>query len=333
MYFCAMDRHFYHSFPRIRPGDKPEKIIKDGLNILESIRHSGLLLAPEIVEWKQPIGNDKFRTIANRQIRMSFTELDSSELGLHSKLFGPFSLEFAIPDLRKLGALPVIYVPQHLEGPKNFSSIGTSIVVHMHDIKYLINQLHQLHNYSDLEFLKKQYPEAESIHPNAEFTLNNENPENPGEIVQSFKIPFGTMKDIISYLSYRNAPLHLMEGILTAVQNLFYPTDDQIHDELLAYYRQREWRLIAGVSLEGKSQSRPLKEEEKMKLESINAHFWNRELNDGKIILRRKDEAVVIEEYWDGHISKLITKVRVPKEAEAAARHLFEDKVFCNEFE
>ncbi len=123
-----MDRHFYHSFPRIRPNYEHNKIIQDGIEILKSIKQSGLILAPEVVEWKQSLIDGKFRTITNRQVRVSFTELDSNELCNHSKIFGPFSLEFDIVALRKLGALPVIYMPQHLEDGRNLSSVGASIV-------------------------------------------------------------------------------------------------------------------------------------------------------------------------------------------------------------
>jgi hypothetical protein len=103
------NRNFYHNFPRIRLWYDRQKILKDGLKILKSIHTIGLILAPELVEWKQVLIDENTRSTIVRQNRISFTELSSDEIGEHGKKFGPFSLEFEIETLRRLGALPVIY--------------------------------------------------------------------------------------------------------------------------------------------------------------------------------------------------------------------------------
>ena len=146
-------------------------------------------------------------------------------------------------------------------------------------------------------------------------------------MVQEFQILFKTISDFLSYIGYRNAPFDLMTGILSLVQNLFYPTDDTIHDVTLAYYRQREWRLNSGIVLEGKNQTRKLNAQEKQGLLNINSFFWSKELNDGNISLRRVDEATVIEAFEGKHISDYITSIRVPKEAFQDASKIFGDKV------
>ena len=105
------NRNFYHSFPRVRPGESRERSIKVGLQILRAIQQLGLVLAPEVVIWKQPLENGEERTVPTRQRRISFTELSRSEVEEHAKRFGPFSLEFRVDTLRRLGALPVIYTP------------------------------------------------------------------------------------------------------------------------------------------------------------------------------------------------------------------------------
>jgi hypothetical protein len=48
------DRFFYHSFPRPHRGEVPEQQIEKGLKILALINKAGLILAPEIVAWRQP---------------------------------------------------------------------------------------------------------------------------------------------------------------------------------------------------------------------------------------------------------------------------------------
>jgi hypothetical protein len=300
-------------------------VITDGLNILKSFLTSGLILAPEVVTWKQPLIDGTNRTTVLTQKRISFTELSRNEIVEHSKRFGPFSLEFNITTLRKLGLLPVIYMPQGFGNEKDFSNIGLSIVTQINDIKYTIIQLHHLSQYTNLDFLKKQNSEVNSISPDAVFNLQNINPES--QIEYSYQVPFKNIVDILSYIGYRNAPLDLMIGILTLMQNLFYPTDDTIHDSVMEYYRQREWRLLSGLAIEGNLQTRHLKDDEKLNLLKINNRFWSKELNDGSTSFRRVDNADVIETFQGKHLATLIEAVIVPPDAYDEAKSMFGEKV------
>src|SRR6185503_2364931 len=151
-------RHFYHSFPRVHKLVSKDENIKKGLKILKSIKKTGLILAPEIIEWKQPKLNDGHRIIFTKQVRISFTELSNSEVKKHGEKFGDFAIEFDIEILRKLGALPVIYMPQYLEDDRKLSSVGSMIVAEIKDIKYTINQLHQLSQLSNLDYVKALNP-------------------------------------------------------------------------------------------------------------------------------------------------------------------------------
>lgn len=306
------DRNFYHSFPRIRPGDNQDTILKNGLKILRSIHDTGLILAPELVEWKQSLVDGATRSTIVRQNRISFTELSANELEEHGKKFGPFSLEFKIETLRRLGALPVIYMPQQLSENSHFSSSASTIVAQIADIKYTITSLNELSQLS-------------AANPDAMFNLQNENERN--KIVQTSAIPSKNIEGLLKYIGYGNAPFELMIGVLNAVQSLFYPTDNKITDRLLEYYRQREWRLIGGLVSKGIAQSRPLTASEKTSLIKINDYFWNKELGDGKISLKRIDEATVIDSYDGGSIRDAISCIRVPDKAFDEARELFGDKV------
>lgn len=118
-----------------------------------------------------------------------------------------------------------------------------------------------------------------------------------------------------------------MVGVLSFVQSLFYPTDDVIHNGLLEYYRQREWRLVAGLAVAGKSQSRPLTDEDKLMLLNIDSKFWSKKISDDKVSFRRVDDASVIDSFDGRHISEIISAVIVPTEAYNEAKDLFGDKV------
>jgi hypothetical protein len=60
-------------------------IIAKGLNILRNVKDLGLVIAPEIVEWKQPLIDGTHRTTRLRQKRISFTELARSQVAEHGK--------------------------------------------------------------------------------------------------------------------------------------------------------------------------------------------------------------------------------------------------------
>ena len=90
----------------------------------------------------------------------------------------------------------------------------------------------------DSLLLLKQYSESN----NNSVTLKNTN-EN-GEVVHQYSVPTAILKNIVSFLSYRNAPFDIMRNTLDGISRLFYPADNLSHDKFLDYYRQREWRLV-----------------------------------------------------------------------------------------
>lgn len=303
------DRHFYHSFPRVRPGDSREHTIQAGFKILKAIQQIGFVLAPEVVVWKQSLEDGHSRTITLRQRRICFTELARAEVEQHGKKFGPFSLELSVDSLRRLGGLPVIYMPQHLKDDERFSSVGSTVVAELHDVKYSISILQKLSQLRGTDFA----------------ILENTDEQNNS--VALYQVPIENIQKLLHFIGYRNAPFELMLGALTHMQSLFYPTDDDLHDKQLEYYRQREWRLVAGLFLRGKPQARLLTDSEKQVLLGIDERFWSKELSDGEDTFRRVDDAFVIETFDGRHITEAISTVLVPPEAYDEARNMFGEKV------
>jgi hypothetical protein len=168
-------------------------------------------------------------------------------------------------------------------------------------------------------------PDALRVDPN--YTLNLTNTTETGATDKVFEVQASIVRGILDFLSYRTAPFELMRGALYSAQMLFYPTDDTRKEELLSYYRQREWRIIPGLTAEGKLQVRPATGDEKEFLVNFDQRFWTRELADDKGSFRRLDEACVLDEFQGKHISDLIDKVIVPPPALAKAREIFGDRV------
>lgn len=121
------NRFFYHSFPRRGKLETCEDQIAKGLRILTQISKSGLVLAPEVVQWTQPAQDGSSRKLEQLQKRICFTELLEEELPAHSCLFGPFAIEFDLVTLRHLGVVPVSYIPQTI-GATGASATGATLV-------------------------------------------------------------------------------------------------------------------------------------------------------------------------------------------------------------
>jgi hypothetical protein len=284
-------------------------VIKSGLAILEAIRQFGLVLAPEIIVWTQSLKDGHTRTITLRQRRICFTELVRDEVEEHGERFGPFSIELSIESLRRLGGLPVIYMPQHLRDDERLSSVGSTLVAELQDVKYTISQLQELSQLGGSEVVVLA------------------NTDEHGNHVALYRVSLENIQKLLSFIGYRNAPFELMLGALNHMQSLFYPTDDDLHDKPLEYYRQREWRLVQGLVLEGQAQARPLTDSEKEVLLQINERFWSKELSDGSDTFRRVDDAFVIDTFDGSHITELISAVLAPPEAFGEARTLFGERV------
>jgi hypothetical protein len=199
------------------------------------------------------------------------------------------------------------------------------VVTATYDIAHMVDHLHELSLWSDLEYLPSIIPGATSVADNLEFTLQNKDSED--NIVSSFQMSPGTIKNFLSYIGYGKSPFDLMTGALTLVQNLFYPTDDDIHDVQLEYYRQREWRLVEGLRVAGTSQSRLLTEREKETLLNIDERFWSKEIVYNEVRFRRVDDAFVIDKFEGRDVTEMISAIIVPPEAYAEARNLFGEKV------
>lgn len=325
----APERRFYHSFPRRQPADGADAVNREALAILRAVKEIGIVLAPEVVQWSIPQIDGTQKVIRNRQVRICFTELSQPELSAHSETFGEFSLEFDVDVLRRLGVLPVIYVPQMAPGDTLLSSFGPVIVWMFENARGTLDLLDQLAMLSNperaLDFARQTNPEVHTVAP--EYTIQLSNQNEKGERINPFEVRGDVVRRILDFLNYRTAPFALMRGAIWAAQNLFYPTDDQVNDCPLSYYRQREWRIIPGMTVEGRTITRSLTESEKQRLLAIDTPFWIREIADDKGTFKRIDEAQVIDNYRGQHVTEFIRRALVPNAAYDMAHEILGDIV------
>ena len=318
-------KYFYHSFPRPRDGESRGEVADRGWTILTSIRRAGLILAPEIVEWRTPVSIGSPSPIRLLQRRICFTELSRDEVGRHAERFGPFALEFDIATLRRAGALPVIYMPQAMSEQDYLTLLGPFVVSHLAHIRHTMAQFESLNRWNDPNRIAAEFPGATRMAADCVVTLRNGD-ESRG-IVQEFRVPWSAIRDFLRFLAFENAPFDAMNGAISIAQSLFYPSDDDHGGEELGYYRQREWRIVADYRLNGVERGRSLRDDEKTVLAGIDCAFWTGELmNDGKTFAR-VDQAAVLVKPDPEELFEMATGLIVPNGLVPKARRVFGDIV------
>ena len=317
-------RFFYHSFPRPRSGETHSQTANRGWAILQSMEKLGLVLAPEVVEWAVPVGLGTPSPIQILQQRICFTELSPVELGGHSTRFGPFALEFDTTSLRRIGALPVMYIPQALSEQDHLALLGPFVVGHISQILHSLQMLNELNQIDNLEYWQAQSPEAKSIADDCLVTLRNGD-ESRG-VIQEFEVPLKTIRGVLNYLSFETAPFNMMIGATSIAQSMFYPTDDDHRNHELGYYRQREWRITAGYSVNGAHRGRILQDEEKDLLLGLDASFWGREIHRSRQV-RRVDEALALVQPAPDELIGMVRRLIVPSDFVNDASEIFGDRV------
>lgn len=284
-------RFFYHSFPRRKSDDA----IKHGVAILESILDRGLLLTPEMFEIsEQLIGGSRSTPAKIFQKRVCFTELSPAELPLHAAKFGEFALEFDIAALRAMGAVPVFYFPTNVTN--GFEGAATAVLSRLGETQIVLDRLLQI------EQIVAKTP-------------------NKSEILDITRdgVPVGTTNCSVEaasgLLSMLRTDTQSFEVLLNAIRvffGFFYPVDHVTYTGELAYYRQREWRIIANLIHEGKALTEPPTDDDVAALLALDYEFFGREIDFPTGRKRLVQQCQFYREFRGEKIAKSIRRLVVP---------------------
>ena len=299
------ERYLYHNFPRRGAGSATE--INKGLAILSCIRDLGLLLVPEAIEWSQPVTNGPPRAFPVLQSRVCFTDLSPAELSQHGERFGHFALEFDVESVRRLGAMPVFYIPQREGG------VGTSLLALIADARYVVNRAAQLDN-----ILRTYADSGQSIKLQTGFA------RNPGAertfLIRNNEI--NTYLEALNYLNHLITPWQMLSIGMDAALNFFYPADNVIHDKPLQYYQQREWRIACNFAINGVYVLREPTPEEKTRITEIDPAFFSRVIQTDLGQFATLDKSLIHPGLNGRTILQLARRVIVPESALEESRSL-----------
>jgi hypothetical protein len=298
-----MDRFFYHSFPRPR---RDEDAIAKGFKILRSILTDGLLLVPETISFSDPYGRKPDDKITAVQRRICFTELQPNELPDHAKSFGPFAIEFTIPSLRLLGALPTIYVPDSARG---LEAIGTSLLARFSDAVSILDSLMKTKSFSG---------------PNLKVTLTTS--DGTAHAVNFDEHQTTAIRQYISMLEgIPGKPIIEIVNALIGMSGIFYPTDNLRYTGELGYYRQREWRIVSGGFVDDVATTTPASPPQIRQLLEIDSDFFSKEMEFATGRATRAERCHFMNRVGEKHITSFISRIVVPASGRDTASELLAD--------
>ncbi len=275
---------------------------------MKSLIDTGLLLTPERIEFAERLADGTHGDVATiYQKRICFTELAEAELEQHSELFGPFALEWEQSELRKLGAIPVFYVP--IKGPLGSAeTAAASILSRLGEVQTILERLVKLKNISSSS------NSQEPIHIDLA----------DGQVSHYL---FGTSegKRLISCLEYGNQPIEDLLSSLRATFGYFYPTDDVKYGDLLDYYRQREWRIVGNMMLDGVAMTSRLSGHELDAINSIDPDFFERKLTYPTGEYSLAEQTLKFDRFGGRHVLETCRRIIVPSSVEQQVRQLIEN--------
>jgi hypothetical protein len=299
------ERFFYHSFPRRGRGTSRE--VEIGCKML-ALMCNGLVLTPEVVKWEYPHADGAPpRKMEVQQKRVCFTELSPAELPHHADEFGHFALEFEIDVLKGLGAIPVFYIPRQISGGGEVAALGSILVIQIIDAMILAMRLAGVKKkLDDAPFATGEFPCTFG------FTETK---------LQTFNLDVAEARKFIQAFTYSLTPPDMLENSLTALLSFFYPADDIERNKTLAYYRQREWRIVGNIAVRGEELMRRPRIEFVERLLEIDPEFFGREFppSSGK---RLADDIYVFPGIAEKRIIEMARRIIVPDAAIERAKSI-----------
>ena len=296
-------RYFYHSFARRSPAD--ENGYGKELQILQSMLDVGLLLTPERIEFKERLRDGSYSEPATIfQKRICFTELSEEELPAHCTNFGEFSIEWDQEILRKLGAIPVFYVP--LKGELGSAeTAAASILARLGDIQSVLERLAYIQEVSRDDVAARPIEVFNSV---------------TGEVEKLFDKIDG--QNLVAYLEKDVQPIQELLNSLRATFGYFYPTENLEYGDLLSYYRQREWRIVGSMVLDGVELTADLDHAETVAVSKIDTQFFDRELDYPTGKKRIAEQILKYPSFGGRHILETCRRIIVPASVQEQVREI-----------
>lgn len=144
-------------------------------------------------------------------------------------------------------------------------------------------------------------------------------------VISGTRCSAGGVKALLSYLTEGMQPVVKLWAAIKALSGFFYPAEDLKYTDLLGYYQQREWRILANMAKDGVELTRSLYAGEVESLLELDPEFFGEQLlfRTGKY--RRVDQCKLFEQLDGKPIIRHARRVIVPAVAVARAKEILNE--------
>ena len=133
--------------------------------------------------------------------------------------------------------------------------------------------------------------------------------------------------DLLKILCYEAQPVRELLNAFRFISGFFYPTENLQYTGELAYYRQREWRILSGMKHRGRDMSRGLTKAEVAALLEIDHDWFERKLRFPTGEHRRVDQCQYLTEVEGRPFLAWARRIVVPDEFAPAASDVIRELV------
>jgi len=209
-----------------------------------------------------------------------------------------------------MGALPVFYIPQATTADASeINSLGSILVMQMIDAMVLVMRL---------AGVKQNLDDAPDVTEGRfDNTFGFEKPK-------TFSLDVRETRNALEAFCYGLTPPDMLEHALTGLLGCFYPADDLRDNKVLAYYRQREWRISGNFAVRGENVMRRTSDQVIGRLLDIDADFFGRDFPTPSGVKRLAEEAFVYPGFGGKRVIQMVRRVIVPREALALLWQIFD---------
>lgn len=135
----------------------------------------------------------------------------------------------------------------------------------------------------------------------------------------------GDIEDTLFILTDGIQPLENLQATFRALSGSFYFTEDLKYTDLLGYYRQREWRILANMAKDDIELTHELDKCEKDSLLEIDPDFFSRQLTFRTETFRRVDQCRLFKKMNGKPFIQYARRVIVPEVAVAKAKDILNE--------
>lgn len=310
-----MEFGFFHCFSRRSLNAKD---YGNELAILQSILECGLLLVPEELELagERFAGGRLGSPIQFLQRRLSLTLLTEAELPAHRAKFGQFAIEFDPESGRRLGAVPVIYLPQPNENGEYqmLDAISATLLYRLREVFFVLSDLGTLERNVEQAGGTDLIEMSPSVHRDTR------------------TVEVKPLRDILETLGANKQSFEDLAAACQVIFHLFYPTDKR-RSEMdsmslnMFYYQQREWRIISDIFVGADRRERILSDSEKSDLCARDSFFSEpietTDPHTNRTLTQRRADLCRLLERVDGRLPcEFIRRIWAPPEVRSQVEEM-----------